>query len=236
MAAPTVPRTGRGTAPRRGMLPIDMDQMRFPPQAGEPVLQTLRAATAQAHRRLERVTGLTSPTLERAGYRHALACLLRVVEPLEAAVSDALPPRLQAFAASRRKAALLRADLICLAADRDPGGSIGAAAARAPDPVRLPRLGGTAAAFGALYVLEGSMLGGMVIAPHVERRLGVSPGACTRYFRAYGEDAGRMWRAWREMLAREVAAGDCDEAILAAVGAFEAFGAAFASPGGPLPG
>jgi heme oxygenase len=45
-------------------------------------------------------------------------------------------------------------------------------------PPRLPAPGSAAAALGALYVLEGSNLGGRIIGKHVARTLGVRPGSC----------------------------------------------------------
>lgn len=57
-----------------------------------------------------------------------------------------------------------------------------------------------AAAFGAMYVVEGSTLGGSVIARHVERALGLRPETGCVYFRSYGSATGRMWKAFRTRL------------------------------------
>lgn len=186
------------------------------------LLEALRAGTRQAHERLEQATGLLDPELDPMHYVQVLARLLDVTEPLEAAVAAQVPPHLQAFWAERRKAHLLDDDLAYWA-------QAGVAAA-APRAVKLPALDNLAHAFGTMYVLEGATLGGAVIAPHVERRLGLAPGAGTRYFRAYGGAASRMWRDFRFALAREVDASQAVAVVAAASDTFEAFSAALGCP------
>jgi heme oxygenase len=62
--------------------------------------------------------------------------------------------------------------------------------------------------FGSLYVIEGSALGGQVIAPKLARELGLQPGGGASYFHGFGSDTGGMWRDFRTVLAREVEATD----------------------------
>jgi heme oxygenase (biliverdin-IX-beta and delta-forming) len=90
-------------------------------------------------------------------------------------------------AAGRGKLPLLAADLRAL--------GVG-------EPERLARpvplvLESPAAGWGSLYVLEGSTLGGQLIARHVRAALGFEG----RYHGAYGAETGRMWRAFRAGLA-----------------------------------
>jgi heme oxygenase (biliverdin-IX-beta and delta-forming) len=47
---------------------------------------------------------------------------------------------------------------------------------------------------GSLHVLEGSTLGGQVIAPRLERSLGFADGRGYTFFRSYGREVGAMWR------------------------------------------
>ena len=63
-----------------------------------------------------------------------------------------------------------------------------------------PRLPGKAAFLGAMYVIEGSTLGGQYIARHVEHALGLSPGNGDAYFRGYDDKTGGMWREFQNTL------------------------------------
>jgi heme oxygenase len=47
-----------------------------------------------------------------------------------------------------------------------------------------------------MYVIEGSTLGGAVIAREVERRLGLTAETGCAYFRSYGRDTARMWTSF----------------------------------------
>lgn len=58
----------------------------------------------------------------------------------------------------------------------------------------LPTISNRATALGALYVIEGSTLGGRVIAQSIARNEQIPPHAC-RYFDIYGAQAGTRWRA-----------------------------------------
>lgn len=55
---------------------------------------------------------------------------------------------------------------------------------------------GRAEALGAAYVLEGSMLGGVVIARMAERRLGLDPEHGGSFFAGHGRDTARSWTAF----------------------------------------
>ena len=163
-------------------------------------MAALRAATADRHRRLEDDLDLLADDLTPERWSAALRRLLAVVEPLEAAI-DAGPPPIDDWA-ERRRAALLRAD----AGDPDvaPSGA-------------LPDVSTTARALGALYVLEGSTLGGRVVTAHVRRVLG--PDAGTRWFTAYGDEAPARWASFR----RAASEGhDVDELVGAATATFDA--------------
>ena len=79
-----------------------------------------------------------------------------------------------------------------------------------------------AEAFGCLYVLEGSTLGGRVISRHVQSRLGSDvPRA---FLDAYGSRTGERWQAFRAALAGAPRNRDVDARIIAGARAtFEAF-------------
>ncbi len=66
----------------------------------------------------------------------------------------------------------------------------------------LPCLKCITEGLGALYVVEGSTLGGKVIMRKLQRVLGISPHAGGRFFSSYGDNTGEMWRMYLEVLER----------------------------------
>jgi len=88
-------------------------------------------------------------------------------------------------------------------------------------PARADTLGifTRAEAFGALYVLEGSSLGGRVILKELKRR-GVSL-AGLGFLDPYGDNTGPRWQSFLAILEREVASGEqqCD-AVTGALSTF----------------
>jgi heme oxygenase (biliverdin-IX-beta and delta-forming) len=146
-----------------------------------PLIEELRSATRAVHRALDDGLALLADTVtvERftvERYVAFLQGLLLVVEPLEERLASDLesPPQ---------RAAALRADLA----------ELGAGDSQRTTP-ELPPLDGWAAALGASYVLEGSSLGGVVLAREIGRGLGLE-GRALRYLTLYGERLGERWRS-----------------------------------------
>ena len=79
------------------------------------------------------------------------------------------------------------------------------------DATILFSLENPAAAFGAVYVMEGSTLGGQIIARHVGPTLGVSPDAGLRYFSGYGAATGERWRETSAAISKFASARGDDE-------------------------
>ena len=69
---------------------------------------------------------------------------------------------------------------------------------------QLPQIEKTAQAAGALYVLEGSTLGGKVIVKMLRRNKGAAvPENALRFFEGYGEETGNKWKAFLQFLNRQ---------------------------------
>jgi heme oxygenase (biliverdin-IX-beta and delta-forming) len=173
------------------------------------LLSSLRRRTAAAHARLD-------DGLARAGglgaerYAAFLRASLAVLGPLEPALASWLPA-----VVTPSRVAALRADLAALGPD--------AAAA----PAEVPVLASLAAAYGAAYVVEGSALGGAVLADRVEAAHG--PAAPTRYLRLRGRATAAHWAAFVAELARAERgfdAGAREAACAAACAVFAAYEAA----------
>lgn len=161
--------------------------------------RTLREATRGHHDRVDAVFGdfdLGDP----AAYAAFLGAHSAAVLPTEAMIATADP-----WSGWTPRGAALIADLADLGASPAP------AAPLAP-PTR------TAELWGMLYVLEGSRLGGVVLAERV------APGLPRRYLESRHVDGG--WRAFQAALEAAHREGDADWlpcAVRGAEAAFEAF-------------
>jgi heme oxygenase len=81
-----------------------------------------------------------------------------------------------------------------------------------------------------MYVLEGSALGGQVIARALRERWALGPHNGAAYFGGHGADTGACWADFRRRLAQEVDAHDaaaCRSACAAAVATFTALQRSF---------
>jgi len=64
----------------------------------------------------------------------------------------------------------------------------------------LPNLDSRAKIFGALYVIEGSTLGGQVISRHLKQKFGFDESNGSAFFSGYGKETGKMWTAFRDAI------------------------------------
>lgn len=88
----------------------------------------------------------------------------------------------------------------------------------------LPAIDSFPRALGCLYVLEGATLGGQLIAREARQALGLSAERGCAFFLSYGENVGRMWRAFRALLTQAAAAeADDAEIVCGARATFAAF-------------
>ena len=76
---------------------------------------------------------------------------------------------------------------------------------------------------GAMYVMEGSTLGGIFIARHVEAVLHLSEGRGNSYFRGNGNRTGPMWNEFCEVLKQRIPNDQTDAVIIAAKAMFATF-------------
>lgn len=76
------------------------------------------------------------------------------------------------------------------------------------------------AALGGMYVLEGSVLGGVIITNHLQKILGPAVAGSTLYLNAYSPNTGSRWKSFLQQLSTG-ATGVEDEIISSAVETFE---------------
>jgi heme oxygenase len=166
-------------------------------------LSALRAATRGRHDRLDRLMDLRRLG-ERPRYIRVLQAFDAFLPAWEDAVLAALPPPWHGWLQQRSRRPFLSRDLQALATSPSPC------------PVAFAPLAGAAAAWGSLYVIEGSALGGQVITRALAAH-GLHPEAGAAYFHGWGDATGAMWREFRQLLERELHAPEalaaaCDSA------------------------
>ncbi|GJE16996.1 biliverdin-producing heme oxygenase [Methylobacterium marchantiae] len=164
------------------------------PQRRPTLSDRLRSETRDQHEDLERRLDWRQRMATQEGYRSLLARwwgFHRVFEPAVAAAFGA------DFAQPLGKRHLLERDLRHF-------GMSGEAIEALPRFSPFTGFDDRAAILGALYVTEGSTLGGQVIAHHVRRSLGetIASGGCA-YYEGYGKrDTAAMWTSFRAFLDR----------------------------------
>jgi heme oxygenase len=142
---------------------------------------TLRERTQDLHGTLDSSLPLLSPALTLEQYVAFLGRMYAWLEPTERMTQDLLADGRFRVRPLRRAPAIV-ADLA------DLGGR------PAVLDRSIPRLESEAHAVGCCYVLEGSALGGQLIARHLSRTLNLSTERGSRYFRGSGADTGQRWR------------------------------------------
>ncbi|GAB3839544.1 biliverdin-producing heme oxygenase [Hymenobacter jeollabukensis] len=169
------------------------------------ILQRLRRETHPYHEALEQNEfnqALTAGTLTSAATERFLGKLYGFLVPYEAALRQHdFGPEWQLEL--RQRAHLIREDLPT--ADALP-----------LCPV-MPRLDTRARLLGALYVLEGSTLGGQVIT----RQLAQAGIGMRRYFSGHAERTGPLWKSFCQLLAAEATDDNEADIVAAAIQTFQ---------------
>ena len=152
-------------------------------------VQSLRKQTAASHQKLED-NNLSRAILEAdvsvADYQTYLSALYGVTLGCEKAVF----PQIQHIIpdlSERFRSQMIEKDLLATGFSASQIDAL---------PVYTFTLSTAAEALGAMYVLEGSTLGGRMLYKHVNKTLGLTAdnGAC--YFWGYGEHTGTMWKSF----------------------------------------
>ncbi len=182
------------------------------------LLDRLRSETDQSHVDLERRADVMRRVQTVSGYRELLENFYGVFCPLEARLEHSaellfwLPdfPR-------RMRSPALRSDLAV----------VGSAGAERLPLASVPGLASVPAQLGCMYVLEGSTLGGQIIARQVQFHLGYLPENGCSFFSGRGSQTGSMWKGFRGSLERYGAAHpqSVDEVSSSAIEVFRTFSA-----------
>ncbi len=179
-----------------------------------PVLQDLRAGTAELHIALEKRLPFFSDTLDTPAFERLMQAYYGFYQPLEQALlaSGAVPDDFNLL--PRLKADTLRADLRALGATADD----------LPLCEDLPVIDSSAASLGVLYVLEGATLGGQILRREIAARLNLDADNGAAFLDVYGAATGRRWREFIEYLSnRPMAASERAAVVSAAQITFSCF-------------
>jgi heme oxygenase len=180
---------------------------------GASAISALRRGTSAAHASLEQRVSVERVLESRDTYAAFLARMLGVFAPLEPVLEHALRSWPALELVGRRKTALLIDDLRALGVSGDTIAGL----PRCSIPLRDDE----ETALGTLYVLEGTTLGGKIIAREAEARLALTPAHGASFHAAYGAAVGQRWRELVSVLETAVATGrDPDRMVTAAQDTF----------------
>lgn len=194
------------------------------PQNNEVDTDLLRAETRPEHEATESLLPLTSPNLTRDLYGDILVCMHGVVGSWESWAAAHAPASLTETVQDRRRTPLLEADLELLGKrPSEISHAHALEAALAPIYGSCGNPSFKPAFLGAMYVMEGSTLGGQYVARHVEESLGFEPGRGNAYFRGYGQQTGARWKAFKHLL-EDLPDESAPQVIAAAKAMFGFFG------------
>jgi heme oxygenase len=150
------------------------------------VLQELKQKTAPHHRALEHNVDIRGCMSSQGAYGNLLLKFLAIYSAFEIRLAsvESLPQWLPDIS-ERWKVLLLKSDLSALAV---------------PETrlvrLEMPGIETIASAFGCLYVLEGSTLGGQILTRQVQERLGLTVEKGCRFFSGYGPRTGEYWKTF----------------------------------------
>lgn len=152
----------------------------------------VKHATAKNHEETELLLLPTLTSIRNSmAYARVLTMFYGYFFPVERQVQQYIMPSDLADIEHRRNAGNILADLSAL----------GLQARNLPLCTSLPTITNKAQAFGALYVLEGSTLGGKMIAKMLRKNSAFPvPETALTFFEGYGAGTGNKWKTFLEVL------------------------------------
>lgn len=187
------------------------------------ILAELKERTAHQHQQTEDGVDLMSADFSREEYRKLLVKFYAFYSFFEAKMRSAIESNQVDFDYEKRlNAPKLFNDLRSLGMSKTGISNI----AGFDD---LPALDSPEKIFGALYVVEGSTLGGQIISRHLKEKFNLDETNGVAFFSGYGKETGKMWNAFREKItAFALNSTDHEAVIKSAIATFEKIGKALA--------
>ncbi|WP_256005713.1 biliverdin-producing heme oxygenase [Pedobacter deserti] len=175
----------------------------------------IKEATRVAHQELEKKVVLKMKAIRsEADYAEMLKNFYAYFSEVERAIAPYITAEVLPDYAERRNSAYLKADI------EELGGSL-----EQLPPATAPSITNVQGALGALYVMEGSIMGGPIIVQMLTKH-GLSRGFS--FFSGYGEATGEMWGRFVAVLNAHAQTAEHEElAVRKANETFERFGDVF---------
>lgn len=147
----------------------------------------IKEATRTAHQELEaKVVRKLKAIRSNEDYADLLKHFYAYFSTLEKAILPYITTQVLPDYASRRNSGYLKKDIEELGSD-----------VTSLPPVTIPEISNTVEALGALYVMEGSIMGGPYIVQILQKG-GINKGVS--FFSGYGDNTGRMWGVFTGIL------------------------------------
>jgi heme oxygenase len=157
-------------------------------EAALDIMAVLKSETAEHHTQVEQLMPFFKESFSLQEYVCTLGVFLGFFEPLERKLATIAGWHTVGIdLRQRRRAHRLHVDLRAL-------GVSDAAIAGFPRCRRLPYLANRYDGLGCLYVLEGSTLGGQLIARELSRRFGIEQYSGSSFFHSYDSNVGEAWK------------------------------------------
>lgn len=194
-------------------------QEKEPARQPDGIMARLKQETLAQHQQTEDEVDLMSDDFTLADYRDLLTRFYAFYRPYEEKMRAAVKERPVGLDYGRRQnTPRIVTDLRALGMS---DGEI--AGLQVTDD--LPRIDSAERIYGSLYVIEGSTLGGRIIARHLKEKFGLDEQSGLAFFSGYGEETGPMWKDFGRAVSEFAANGaDEDEIIAAANETFEKIG------------
>lgn len=175
----------------------------------------IKDATKEAHQQLEKKVVLKMKAIRsNTDYADVLKHFYAYFSEVEKAIQPFITADILPDYAERRNSAYLKADIE----------ELGSSVAELPE-AKAPQISNTAEALGALYVMEGSIMGGPIIVQMLAK-YGVDKGIS--FFSGYGEATGQMWGKFVSVMNAQAATEEQQEqTIRLADETFSRFGDVF---------
>lgn len=183
----------------------------------ETIMERLRNETKTAHQQLEKATiPFIKKATSEAQYAYLLKMFYGYFKPVEEKIHSLVDSSLLTDIEERRQSAAILEDLK----------TIGEEDAQLSISEFLPGLTNVPQAIGAMYVLEGSTLGGRFISQMLMKQLNRNAVDGITFFSGYGENTDTKWRNFTQMVNEyaEKFPENKDQIVVAADETFANFG------------
>lgn len=176
------------------------------------LIEKIRQATAEDHKRLEeQLFPFLQNIQSKQQYAQLLNAFYGYIFPVQEKIVEHIDPSVVPDINERRNASYISNDLQTLQLPLNT-----------EICTNLPEIKDHASAIGALYVLEGSTLGGKIIAKTISGKLGSAE--ALDFFSGYREETGPMWKKFTQYLEHPKNNDMAETVVHSATQTFKCFG------------